>query len=368
MSFRKKVIDYVKDGVASGELSKEQSHGIIQVMIEYKDLVAKGDIPTKTPEEAFKDIIDLYKYKHMAPTQRVQHRVHQAIDKIAPKYDVKNPSEELQEVHDMAEGLMEDMPDLGGKSPDAFAEGMFDIAVGPIPHKRESIDKRESIVVPKPGKKPRKAKKAYADYKWSAATLQKKQAKLERLAEKRALKEAYMALQGRAAKRAFNIEHGRYNIGRKAARTKRAWDSWNEDRKTAYMDRKAYDINTVDFDRQQKRAYHKSKRAEWSDARKAAWKEAWRTKTSRWNRKKGQKDAPPPVFEDKKKRAFEKLGKFKFTGPIPDRAKVKMNPVVEVEELPLEPARKKAKRNTRKEAEKLRDSFNDRPGKRLVHL
>ena len=41
---------------------------------------------------------------------------------------------------------------------------------------------------------------------------------LERLAEKIALKEAYMALQGRAAKRAFNIEHGRYNVGRKAAR------------------------------------------------------------------------------------------------------------------------------------------------------
>ena len=177
-----------------------------------------------------------------------------------------------------------------------------------------------------------------------------------------------MALQGRAAKRAFNIEHGRYNVGRKAARTKRAWDSWNEDRKTAYMDRKAYDINTVDFDRLQKRAYHKSKRSEWSADRKAAWKEAWRTKTSRWNRKKGQKDAPPPVFEDKKKRAFEKLGKFKFTGPIPDRAKVKMNPVVEVEELPLEPPTKKAKRRVRNEAERLRKSFNDRPRKRIVHL
>ena len=82
------------------------------------------------------------------------------------------------------------------------------------------------------------------------------------------------------------------------------------------------------------------------------------------NRKKGQKDATPPVFDDKKKRAFEKLGKFKFTGPIPDRAKVKMNPVVEVEELPLEPPRKKAKR--RNEAERLRKSFNERPRFRHV--
>ena len=113
MAFRKKVIDYIKSGFDSGELSKDQAHGIMQVMIEYKDLVAKGDIPTKTPEEAFKDVIDLYKYKHMTPTQRVQHRVHQAIDDIAHKYDVKNPSEELQEVHAMAEGLMEDMDRRG---------------------------------------------------------------------------------------------------------------------------------------------------------------------------------------------------------------------------------------------------------------
>ena len=83
-----------------------------------------------------------------------------------------------------------------------------------------------------------------------------------------------------------------------------------------------------------------------------------------WNRKKGQKDAPAPVFVDKKKRAFEKLGKFKFTGPIPDRAKVKMQPVVEVEELPLEPPPKK--RKTRKMAEKLRDSFNVKP--RIRHV
>ena len=83
-----------------------------------------------------------------------------------------------------------------------------------------------------------------------------------------------------------------------------------------------------------------------------------------WNRKKGQKDAPAPRFADKKKRALETLGKFNYTGTIPDRAKVKMEPVVE--ELPLEPPPKK--RKTRKMAEKLRDSFNVRPRNRLRHV
>ena len=70
-------------------------------------------------------------------------------------------------------------------------------------------------------------------------------------------------------------------------------------------------------------------RAGWSGDRKAAWKEAWKAKLAVWNRKKGQKDAPAPVFVDKKKRALEKLGKFNYTGTIPDRVKVKMEPVVE---------------------------------------
>ena len=33
-------------------------------------------------------------------------------------------------------------------------------------------------------------------------------------------------------------------------------------------------------------------RAAWSDAKKAAWKEASKKKTATWNRKKGQADAP----------------------------------------------------------------------------
>jgi hypothetical protein len=69
----------------------------------------------------------------------------------------------------------------------------------------------------------------------------------------------------------------------------------------------------------------------------------------------------------RKKRAMEKLGKFNYTGTFPDRAKVKgvkLDPVVE--ELPLEPPPKK-QRKTRKMAEKLRDSFNERPRNRIRH-
>ena len=53
---------------------------------------------------------------------------------------------------------------------------------------------------------------------------------------------------GRARKRAFNLEHGRYNVGRKAARTTRDWDTWNEARKNAYTQRKKYDMDTVAMD------------------------------------------------------------------------------------------------------------------------
>ena len=119
------------------------------------------------------------------------------------------------------------------------------------------------------------------------------------------------------------------------------------------------------MDRLQKRAYHKSKRAAWSGDRKAAWKEAWKAKSATWNRKKGQPDAPAPVFVDKKKRSLDKLSKFNYTGTLPERAKVKMEPVVE--ELPLEPPPKK-QRKTRKMAEKLRDSFNERPRNRIRHV
>ena len=61
--------------------------------------------------------------------------------------------------------------------------------------------------------------------------------------------------------------------------------------------------------------------AGWSDTKKAAWKEVWKPKTATWNRKKGQPDAPAPVFVDKKKRALEKLGKFNYAGTLSEHAK-----------------------------------------------
>ena len=44
MEFRKKVLAYVKDGMASGELSKTQGNDIVQVMIEYKHTTKAGPI------------------------------------------------------------------------------------------------------------------------------------------------------------------------------------------------------------------------------------------------------------------------------------------------------------------------------------
>ena len=252
MELDQKVLTYVKNGMASGQLSRKEGNEIATILKEYKQLVKDGHIPGKLPQDAFKDVLDLHEHKKkkLAKEQKQEEtipaRVHHLIDKIAPKYGIKEKSEELQEVHDMADGLFDEMPDLDGKPPELFVESLFDITVGAI------HDKRDSILGPKPDKKPRKPKNPYAEYKFSEATLQKKQAKLERLAQKRALREEYMALQSKAAKRAFNFEHGRYNVGRKAARTNRAWDSWNEDRKNAYLDRKLNDINTIDFDRQQR--------------------------------------------------------------------------------------------------------------------
>ena len=61
-----------------------------------------------------------------------------------------------------------------------------------------------------------------------------------KIAQKRALRGEYMGIDmtdikaGRARKRAFNLEHGRYKIGRKAARTLREWNTWDAARKQAY--------------------------------------------------------------------------------------------------------------------------------------
>ena len=68
-------------------------------------------------------------------------------------------------------------------------------------------------------------------------------------------------------------------------------------------------------------------------------------------------------FDDKQKRALDKLDKYKFMGVVPpaERAKQKrgIEPGPVVEALPIELLPKK-KRKIRKMAEKLNDSFNYR--------
>ena len=228
----KKVVSYLLDNNINEEDEAD-------IMTGYKQLVRDGYIPAKHPQEAFKDVIDLHNHKRSKirvqqkdegkkqmydPT--VVARIHYLIDETAKKYGIKKKSEDFKELHTQADSVLEQMPDLDGKTPELFVESLFDIIVGGLPDK--------------------KTRKPYAQYKFSEATLQKKQARLERLALKKALREReeYMGIDmtdkkaGRAAKRAFNFEHGRYNVGRKAARTNRAWASWSEARKNAYLDRK----------------------------------------------------------------------------------------------------------------------------------
>ena len=66
------------------------------------------------------------------------------------------------------------MTDLEGKTPEQFVEALFDIVGGGLPDKNP--------------------RKPYAEYKFSEATLQKKQARLERLPLKKALREEYMGI------------------------------------------------------------------------------------------------------------------------------------------------------------------------------
>ena len=98
------------------------------------------------------------------------------------------------------------------------------------------------------------------------------------------------------------------------------------------------------MNRQQKRAYHASKRAKWSEAKKVAWKEDWKGKAASWNRKRDQAGAPAPVFADKKKRAMAKMNKFLGIEPEPEM------------EIPIEPPRPK-RRKRRNEAQLLEDSY-----------
>ena len=63
MKFEKKVLSYVKSGIASGELSKAEGNEIVSILCEYRDLVKKGKIEKKTSEEAFQDVLDLHSIK-----------------------------------------------------------------------------------------------------------------------------------------------------------------------------------------------------------------------------------------------------------------------------------------------------------------
>ena len=77
----------------------------------------------------------------------------------------------------------------------------------------------------------------------------------------------------------------------------RDWPTWNAARTKAYRQRGKYDFDTRAMNRQQKRAYHASKR-----------------KTAN---KRGQAGAPAPVFADKKKKGLAKIEKYLTKGAEP---------------------------------------------------
>ena len=69
------------------------------------------------------------KTKHMYdPT--VVARIHYLIDKAAKKYGIKKKSSEFKELHTSADSVLDEMPDLEGKTPEQFVEALFDVIVG----------------------------------------------------------------------------------------------------------------------------------------------------------------------------------------------------------------------------------------------
>ena len=44
-------------------ISDKESKDIIDILVEYKQLVRDGYIPTKDPQEAFRDVVDLHNHK-----------------------------------------------------------------------------------------------------------------------------------------------------------------------------------------------------------------------------------------------------------------------------------------------------------------
>ena len=54
-----KVVMYLEDE----NISDNESKAIIDILVEYKQLVRDGYIPAKHPQEAFKDVVDVHTHK-----------------------------------------------------------------------------------------------------------------------------------------------------------------------------------------------------------------------------------------------------------------------------------------------------------------
>ena len=144
------------------------------------------------------------------------------LNKVTVKYGIKKQSKDYKFLHYMLDTNLKQYPDLNNKTPKEFTKRLIENFLNQLPSKNFTKYVMYSRRTPTP-------RKTYDEYKFSEATLQKKQARLERLAQKKAHRDEYMGIDmtdrkaGRARKRAFNLEHGRYNVGRKAARTTRDW-------------------------------------------------------------------------------------------------------------------------------------------------
>ena len=57
--FDHKVVNYLEDE----QISDKESNDIIDILVEYKQLVRDKYIPAKHPQDAFKDVIDLHNHK-----------------------------------------------------------------------------------------------------------------------------------------------------------------------------------------------------------------------------------------------------------------------------------------------------------------
>ena len=63
MELDQKVLTYLKNGMASGQLSRKEGNEIAKILKEYKQLVKDGYIEGKPTQDAFKDVVDLHYHK-----------------------------------------------------------------------------------------------------------------------------------------------------------------------------------------------------------------------------------------------------------------------------------------------------------------